>query len=399
MLSPAEAGRYTPAAGVTTNNPLGDVGQRRAITDHLIASIDSTPSRGRIRIASWNVRSKEIVQALIRAHRRNVVVRLILARGNASRSNPNGAVRLLQRGLHGARNGSRPVPRRSRVIMCWSSCRGTQGIAHAKFFLFSRAGRARWVVMNGSFNATDLAATHQWNDLFTVRDRRGVYDEFLTTFREMYRDLPVRQSYRKRTFGELQTMVYPYRGKRTRLDPVLKELNHTRCKGAKHGTDGRTRIRIAMTSWFGDRGIRIARRVREMQVNGCDVRVVYAVMGTVVRRVLRLGRPGKVPVRQIVQDLNGDGIYDRYLHMKVMTINGVYRGDKAAWITLTGSANWSPAVLSSDETVLRVEGRSVLRRYNSVINRLFDRPPPDPTKAAGKKKGKKKKKEKDRSTR
>ena len=114
-----------------------------------------------------------------------------------------------------------------------------------------------------------------------------------------------------------------------------------------------------------------------MQLRGCDVQVIYAVMGTVVRRVLRVGKPAKVPLRQIVQDLDEDGVYDRYLHTKVMTINGVNRGDRSAWVTLTGSANWSPKVLHSDDVVLRLSGRSTVRRYNIWIHRLFEDPPLD----------------------
>ncbi len=380
----AQVGGYTPPRGVVINDPLGDPAQRRAITDHLIRSIDSTPPRGRIRIASWNFRSRELAAALIRAHRRNVVVRLILSAGNAGERHPNGSIRLLRRGLHGAHNGQRPVSRRSRVVACAASCRGTKGIAHSKFYLFSRSGGARWVVMNGSFNATDVAAHRQWNDLVTVRGRRKVYREFLTTFREMYRDQPVRQGYRSRDFGSLALSVFPYVGRRTVVDPVLKELNKTVCAGARHGTDGRTKVRIAMTSWLGERGIRIARRIRQMQVRGCDVQVIYAVMGTVVRRVLRLGRPGKVSLRQIVQDLDGDGASDRYLHTKVMTINGVHRGDPAAWVTLTGSANWTPKALVSDDVTLMLFGRSTVRRYNTWIQRLFKEPPADPGRKARK---------------
>ena len=181
------------AAEITINNPLGGPSARRAITDHLIGAIDGTPARGRIRIASWNVRSQEIVAALVRAHRRNVTIRLIMSAGNAGKKHPNKSVRLLRQGLREANNARRPVSRRSQVVRCTASCRGTKGIAHSKFFLFSRSQGNRWVVMNGSFNATDVAATRQWNDLVTFRGRKDVYLEFLETFRQMYKDQPVRQ--------------------------------------------------------------------------------------------------------------------------------------------------------------------------------------------------------------
>ncbi len=373
--APAAAKRYTPSAGVKTNNPLGGFSERRAITRHLLRSIDSARAGSHIRVASWNVRSDDFVNALIRAHKRDVTVRLIISRGNANAENPNVGIDRLQRALGRSGNAKRPAAQKSKLRKCVSACRGKRGIAHSKFFLFSKAGKARWVVMNGSFNATDLAASHQWNDLFTVTGRRKVYREYRDTFRQMFRDKSVRQGYRQDTFGSLRTMMYPYTGKRTRKDPVLKELNHTSCAGAKHGTNGKTRIRIAMTSWFGERGKKIAARIRQMHNRGCDVRIIYAVMGNEVLRMLRQASSGPVPLRQIVQDFNDDGIYDRYLHMKVMTINGVYRGDRSAWITFNGSANWSPAALASDEAVIRVDRRRTVNRYNTWIDHLFRNPP------------------------
>ncbi len=373
--SPAAATGYTPPGGVKTNDPLGSRSERRAIISHLLRSIDSSPKHSHIRIASWNVRSDAIVDALIRAHKRKVSVRLILARGNANPDNRNEGIDRLQRALHHYGNDKRRQSLKSHLHKCRRSCRGNSGIAHSKFFLFSRAGRAHDVVMNGSFNATDLASSSQWNDLYTVRGRPRVYREYRETFRQMFRDHSVSQGYRVRKFGSLETIMFPYTGKHTRTDPVLKELNHTRCGGARHGTNGHTRIRIAMTAWFGVRGKKIAGRLRQMQNRGCDVRIVYAVMGNEVLRILRNDGPKPVPMRQIVQDFNDDGVYDRYLHMKVMTINGVYRGNHGAWMTFNGSANWSPAVLASDEAVMRLSGRRTVHRYNTWLDHLFQHPP------------------------
>lgn len=368
------AAAYTPPSGVTTSNPLGTLAERRAIIGMIIRSIDAAPRRSQIRVASWNLRSNDIVDSLVRAHRRGVGVRVIMDLGNANAKNPNVGVEALEATLRGRENRKRPPRFRSGVRRCVSSCRGVQGIPHAKFFLFSKLGKARGVVINTSANATDLAASSQWNDAYVLKRKPAVYTAFRRTFTEMWRDEPVAQGYSVVKDGSTAAMFYPYTGVGATKDPVLRELDRVRCVSA----DGSrvTKIRVAMTAWYGARGIAIAHKIRELTNSGCDVRIVYAVMGNEALRVLRRLGPEPVPMQQIVQDFDGDGVYDRYLHSKVLTIKGIYQRRRAA-ITLNGSANWSPAVLASDEAVLRIGGAKVAGAYNRWIDRLYLDPPVD----------------------
>ena len=48
--------------------------------------------------------------------------------------------------------------------------------------------------------------------------------------------------------------------------------------------------------------------------------------GNEVLSVFRNKGPRPMPFRQIAQDFTRDGVYDRYLHMKDMTISGHYAG-------------------------------------------------------------------------
>ena len=50
---------------------------------------------------------------------------------------------------------------------------GRHGIAHTKFYTFDKVQRTRYVAMYGSANATLLAATIQWNDIYTVTKSRA----------------------------------------------------------------------------------------------------------------------------------------------------------------------------------------------------------------------------------
>ena len=374
----AAAEEYTPPAGVKVNRPLGRPFERRAILDHLVRSIDNVPRKGQIMVASWNIRSNDFVDALVRAHRRKRSVRVVIDRLNANAENPNYGFRRLRRELASYGNENRPVALQSGAVKCRSACRGQGGIAHTKFYLFSQSGTATNVVVNSSANATDLAAGYQWNDAYTVREKPVLYEGFKAVFEEMYRDENVEQPYRTVQRGRTLAEFYPYTGAGTEVDPTLADLAPVQCTGARNTSSRRTKIRIAMTSWHGDRGTAIAHRVRQLANSGCDVKIVYAVAGNEVLRILRREGRRPVPMRQIVQDWNRDGVYDRYLHMKVLTIKGRYAEDRTAAVTVNGSANWTPVALVSDEAVVTLRNKRVLEAYNAHIDFLFGNPPPRP---------------------
>ena len=77
-----------------------------------------------------------------------------------------------------------------------------------------------------------------------------------------------------------------------------------------------------------ERGMAIAQRLRELWIQGCDVRIAYTVMGVDVFRFLGAATArGPVPKKHLVQDFDGDGEFDNYFHLKALTINGVYDGN------------------------------------------------------------------------
>ena len=370
---------YTPPQGVKFNNPLAAEPSRRAIIRHLIRTINSVPKKESIHIASWNVRSDAIINALIRAHtRRKVSVQVIMDRLNANRDNPNFGVNRLERALK-VGNGKRNKSRKSFLRKCVSACRAARGIAHTKFYLFSKAGRARNVVMYGSANATDLAAGAQWNDLYTIRRDATIYGQFDAVFAEMTRDRNVPQPYLAYTTPDLKftESFYPFKGEGTEHDPVISELNKVVCAGATGGTgtNGKTKIRIAQTSMHGERGIAIASRLMQMHNRGCDIKIVYAVFGNEVISIFRNKGPRPMPFRQIAQDFTRDGIYDRYLHMKDMTISGNYDGVTNAKVVFNGTANWTSVALASDEVVGKIYGGKLVRQYSRWVDYLYAHPP------------------------
>ena len=380
VTAPASAtpDHYVPKTGPAFNNPYGKTKEIRRLIGQVNRTIDSVPRGGRIRISAWNVRSANITNSLIRAHRRNVSVQVVMDRGNWNPNNPNADAARLSAALK-VGNKERPSSRKSFLRRCIGSCRGKHGIPHSKYFMFNKVRVKKnkqvktvpWVVMYGSYNATELGATIQWNDLYTIKNDETRYRYFLHNFEQMTQDKPIRDAYSSYDDGVTANAFYPYVGTSVTGDPVMDVLNAVTCDGAST-PGGRTRIRIAQTSMYGDRGLALAHKIAKLQRQGCNIRLVYAMFGG---EVLNIMRAAKVPLTHLAYDNNEDGLYDRYVHMKSMAINGNYAGDPGAKITWNGSANWTSVALASDEVVGVVRKTWVTQRYMKWIDYMFTHRP------------------------
>lgn len=370
--------KYVPKAGPAFNNPYGKKADVRRLISQVNRTIDSVPRGGKIRISAWNVRSANITNALIRAHNRKVSVQVVMDRANWNPNNPNTDAARLSAALKVGNKGL-SAEKKSFLRRCIGSCRGKHGIPHSKYFLFNKVKvkknkqvkTVRWVTMFGSYNATELGATIQWNDLYTVKNDETRYRYFLANFDQMVKDQPVRNAYSVYDDGVLANGFYPYVGKDAKGDPIMDVLNAVSCTGAATA-GGRTRIRIAQTSMYGDRGLALARKIARLQRQGCNIRLVYAMFGG---EVLRIMRAAKVPMTHLAYDNNEDGLYDRYVHMKSMAISGNFAGDPAAKITWNGSANWTSVALASDEVLGMVRKKWVTQRYMKWIDYMFTHRP------------------------
>lgn len=364
---------YAAPHGVRFNDPYSRRHAKTEIRQHIIRTINSTDAGATIRIASWNIRGPVYRNALIAAHNRGVTVRLIVDQLNSNAEHPNPEVDDMVRAL--SNNSLRPDPaKHSRVTKCTSSCRGQTGIAHMKLFLFDQAGGVPWITMWGSNNATDVAVNDQWNDLFTLTYNQPIHDGMVAIFNELEADTPTYGAYRRMDFPGVSFDVYPYSGAVPWVDPDLEKLNRTRCKGATGATGnrGRTVVRMAQDALLGERGKAIAYRLATMKRRGCNIRIVYALMGRPIKRILT---NAGVPMRQYSYDRNRDGYYDIYLHMKSLAISGVYNGRTNARVTFNGTANWSPVALVSDELVGTVWDWGTNVQYIRWINYLFNNRP------------------------
>ena len=383
---PASADTYDPAPGARINNPKGNWAARNRIRQHVIRSIYSVPRHGQIRIASWNIRDKAITNALVAVHRHNrVSVQVIMQDDNAyehevDASNPipapgdaNPDFWWMRRQLAQHGNSTRVPAQRSWARLCDASCRGGSGIAHTKMMIFSAVHRTPMVVMYGSGNLTKAAATIQWNDLETITRSPAHYQFANAIFAEMARDRRLTNPYRIMRSVGVQLQVFPWYGPGATGDPILRALRPVRCTGAATGYGtwrGRTIVRVSQTAIGDYRGREIAKRLVALRRAGCNVKVLYGLMGSRVKGILRAGR---VPIHQQAVDHDGDWIYDRYLHQKVMTVNGVYGSDTSATLAFNGSANMQGYTLRSDEILGRISAPTTVRFYQRWIDGRFGR--------------------------
>ena len=371
--------RYKVAPGITFNSPLGSRATKNKINNKIIGAINHARRGSTIRIMTWNFQSPQAATALVNAQKRGVVVRLLMDASNNDEDTPNPSFRRLRAEL-AAGNGKKRPANRSVAKTCTGSCRGKAGSAHSKFFLFGKSGASRQVLMQGSANLTVAAAYNQWNELFTFVGQRDIFRYATQVFDQMWRDRPAKKPFTSFSRGRYGLMFSPYAGTSFKSDPVQDALNRVRCRGAVASGNkrGRTIVRSAPDVIRGNRGMAAAKRLKKLWDTGCDVRLVYTVMGVAVRKVLRgSGGRGPVPMRHLVQDFDGDGDFDNYFHIKVLTINGVVGKDRTTYLTFNGSSNTSDLASHSDENIGTLHGKGYLLRYQNHIDYWFDNPPPD----------------------
>ena len=366
--SPATAApdNFTPKPGPTFNSPVGGSTQKRKIFRRIMRSINSTPGGAEIDIFSWNFLTSEGADALLRAQRRGVRVRLIMDDRNVNQVD-NPPFRRLRSSLH-TWNENHPKKRNSWARLCQGTCRSVSGSAHSKYFLFSDVGRAKRVVMQGSANFTVASTTNQWNDIYTHTQNRQVWKFYTRIFNQAAKDRPVFPAYADKGLKKFRLIAFPIRGRRA-VDPVMQMLNRVSCRGATNTASHRTKIQIAPDVIRQDRGMRLARKLRTMWNNGCNIRIGYTVVGIEIGRFLRQssGR-GPVPMKHLTQDFNGDGEFDNYFHLKSMTIRGNYGGDRSGYALLNGSANWSGLARVSDENLGIYRSRRRVLRYEEHLD-------------------------------
>jgi len=350
---------FVPRPGVKFNH-WNIKGMINTIRRHMIRTIDSTPRGSTIRWIVFSFGDWGIYNALIRAKRRGVSVQVL---GNFHNQEIWAQWRSLQSSLGTRRSIPGRNPERiSWARMCSESCRGWGGHVHLKLYLFSKVTGHRNITMYGSWNPTWVANQRQWNHLETVWDAE-TYGKYMAIFRQAKRDRPA--PYAHWFSGNMEHMVFPKEHTRATTDPVWQELGKIRCTGVTGGAGwkGRSLIRIGMYAWYSRRGDWMARRVRHLWEEGCNVSIIYGIMSDRARQILYSpsGR-GRIPMKQaMVPDANGFPY--RYLHDKFVALSGVYGDRTDAAVVWSGSTNFSNLGFSADDMTVRSINRAVVSDY------------------------------------
>ncbi|RLV48706.1 hypothetical protein D9V37_13335 [Nocardioides mangrovicus] len=354
-------GYYTPPDGTKFNYPYSSSKQRNKIRNHVLRTVNATPTGGSIHIAAFSVNDQTLVNALIRAKRRGVAVQVIANKhtltGNKKFA-PSKSFRMLRKKLgHNVHRRGWSDERVSFAKVCDKSCRGKGGNVHYKMFLFSSAGgrhgtNKQWITMMGSPNLTTFAARGQWNHLTTASGDQARYDAYLNMFEQMKLDRSQGSNqYQDLTSINPETWFFPKPGTTAATDPLVRGLDQIRCTGLTqgYGRNGRTFIRIGAYTWYDTRGTWLAKKVRSLWNAGCDIAIEYSIMGNKAKKILYSpsGR-GRIPMRQ-VGTYAKDGTILTYDHAKYVTVNGAVGDSNGASITWAGTTNFSNLGFYSDD--------------------------------------------------
>ncbi|WP_067436861.1 phospholipase D-like domain-containing protein [Nocardioides jensenii] len=336
------------------------------IENQILQGINHAHKGSYIRISLFSFDRMPLTDALIRAKKRGVRVQVIL-----NNHQINGAMRKLKSAL--GTNRRKP----SWYHICVGSCRATFENLHTKMVLFGYTGTVKNVVMTGSFNFTANAAVNQHNDLYTVWNKPNMYRDFLGLYRQLKADraLPARKQHYIKQAGMWQLEVLPLPNWNVKNDPQMREMRKIRCTGASRSTGngrGRTKVRVAMHTISGKRGVWLAKKTRQLFAQGCDIRIWYSWADRQTRNVFatRTAR-GYIPVHVAGYDTDYDGEIDLYGHHKVLLVSGNYAGRNNSNAVFTGSSNWGNAGLRGDEIIVRLMGSSLFKDWNRNFDSIW----------------------------
>ncbi|MGZ4483924.1 MAG: phospholipase D-like domain-containing protein [Nocardioidaceae bacterium] len=351
-LGPAPArAAFVPPAGPLFNDPLGDPTAQLRIEHRLDTMIGNTPAGATIRVATLGLNIDSTTQALVAAHRRGVVVKMVLPKPAVD--SPDVAQMAQELGT----DTSRPSYLATCNLACYSD--DPRGAMHAKIYMFSRTGDARDVTTFSSANMTQRSVSQNWNDAYTFVGRGDVYSSTRRYYDGLHRDI----SAPPRPVANLpgvQLLFFPDPVTGKSDDFFSRVFANTECKGAApgSGSHGHTVIRFASSLWRGNRAD-VARRLVRLSDRGCNVELLLQVHKT-DPKILTTLLQGQVRMRRTDED--GRAVNN---HSKFIAISGVHYGRRGTNTVYTGSLNVTlNGTRYSDDHMLRVlDRRTVYAAY------------------------------------
>ncbi|SDT21529.1 Phosphatidylserine/phosphatidylglycerophosphate/cardiolipin synthase [Friedmanniella luteola] len=355
---------YKVAPGLTFNDPTGSLAKHRRIIDKVEDAIDHAPTGSRIRMAQYLFDLDSTADALVRAYARGVNVQLLID------DYPISPQTQRMRKTLGTNKKAK-----SYVARCVNSCMSSStSVMHAKFFLFSQSGVSKTISMVSSANPYTGNSSVSWNNMHTMVGDAKLYASLDQYFTDMLADRDRPNYYRTTTSGKNKLYFFPRLAVKGTADvPMLDVLNHVHCTGMSksYGSEGRTVVRIEQWGWSAAR-LDIARRVWKLHDQGCKVSVIingFNISPKVLQVLLkRSTRTGQMTVYDAGIDQNKNGKRDKYMHHKVLMVNGRWFSQSKK-VVYTGSANFTgTALLANNELIMRVIDNKTYDAYHSNFN-------------------------------
>jgi phosphatidylserine/phosphatidylglycerophosphate/cardiolipin synthase-like enzyme len=358
--------KWMPPEGAWFNTPRHGAKQW-VLHSHIVAAINHAKKGSFIRIALFSFDRTFVAGRLIAAKRRGVHVQVLL---NDHQVTP--AQRMLHRAL-----GTKRFHHKSFAYECHHGCRSGGENLHTKFYLFSHTGGTVDTVMTGSVNLTGNSAMNQYNDMFVINDAQKLTKGFMALWAQMRLDRPAHPSWFVRHISKsftLEATPYPHAG--PRHDPIISILDKVKCHGATGPTGNRahhTIVRVVMHAWNDPRGVYLAKKVRSLFAQGCDVRLMYGFAGRTVRNAFATrSKRGFIPIHTTGKDTNDDGFIDLYTHQKELLISGHYGKSTHTRLVVTGSSNYNLGGIRGDEEILLIRNRAAAwRDYINDFTRMY----------------------------
>lgn len=332
---------------VTFNQPGFDGRASDQLEQRVINLISKAAPGSEVRLSIYTFTQEPIARALLEANRRDVVVHVIADHKSLRK---RAAVLDLLRygdadtpGLTGCEGPLR---------VCRFGCHGFLS-NHNKFMLLStlRDG-SRSVVAQTSSNFTRGQRRH-YNDLLVIKGHDALYDTYLDYFSDLERRRWSPRYYQRVHPGS--DMVVHFFPRFFGKDPVEQVLKRVRC-------DDDSIIRVAHSRFDRFRS-GVARRLRQLADQGCDVQVI-------VRNEPSQFSPGRPVVRKLdelvtILPYDEPGSQHNAIHTKLILIRAQLRGSEAPQhLVLTGSHNLSLTSLRlNDEVLLQIRDADLFDAY------------------------------------
>lgn len=371
--------------GAIFNQPHDDDNGDDRIHRHIVCLIDGAPAGSEIRVATYHFAHKAIKDALLRAHARQVKVKVLVDHGAPANADDGPIYKELQNVIDDDKRKD------SWITTCLGdgvgddndrACIGNAKM-HNKLLLFSQTHGVANVTFLTSSNLEDDDApgnsgTDMWNSGYTAAADSALYNHFygyfdaLSGWENGQQTDPEDLNYYATAKLPVQAGNYTvYHSPRQEGSTALDILDKVECHGNSSGgtnPGNRTIIRVAVWQISGnedsDPGTRIAQRLWELDNEGCYVDVVADIIDDDEHGPLRalLQKPQADYHGPEVREFNGDEPHG--LHQKNMLIDGFYDGKPDQKVVFTGSYHFTyRSVRVNDETWLQVNDPGVHDRF------------------------------------